>query len=101
MTKGSISIHHLVGFGKYGTVGMDFAVSVVLGMLGGWWLDGKFGSSPWLMIAGMVMGVAVGFNLLFKTVKKLNMELDRAATRQDATKQDDDEREHHTTERRG
>lgn len=77
---------------------MDFAVSVVLGMLGGWWLDGKFGWSPWLTIAGMVMGVAVGFNLLFKTVKELNKELEQDETRRRATKQEDDERKHHTTE---
>ena len=77
---------------------MDFAVSVVLGMLGGWWLDSKLGWSPWLTIAGMVMGVAVGFNLLFKTVRELNKELEQDETRRRATKQEDDERKHHTTE---
>jgi F0F1-type ATP synthase assembly protein I len=36
-------------------------VSPILGALIGRWLDGKLGTAPWLLIAGLVMGfVAAG-----------------------------------------
>ena len=77
VTKQSTSVHHLVGVGKYGTIGLDFALPVVLGMYLGWWLDRKYGFSPWLTISGTALGVAVGINLLVKTVKELNRQLER------------------------
>ena len=36
------------------------APMVGLGLLG-WWLDGKFGSAPWVMVAGLLLGMIGGF----------------------------------------
>jgi F0F1-type ATP synthase assembly protein I len=33
---------------------------------GGWWLDGKYQTSPLFFIGGIFLGLAVGFNSLFK-----------------------------------
>ncbi len=34
--------------------------AVLLLGLGGWWLDGRFGTSPWLTTIGLLAGVVVG-----------------------------------------
>jgi len=34
----------------------------------GIWLDGKFGTSPWLTLLGVVFGMTGGFISFFKTV---------------------------------
>lgn len=37
-------------------------VAPMLGLGGlGWWLDGKFGTGPWVMVAGLLLGMAGGF----------------------------------------
>ena len=32
----------------------------------GYWLDGKFSTGPWLMLAGAIVGVALGFYEMIK-----------------------------------
>jgi len=39
------------------TTGMEVGVGVALGALGGWWLDGKYDTAPWGMLAGLTLGV--------------------------------------------
>ena len=70
-------MHNLKGIGAYGTVGLDFAVAVAICLYGGWWLDKKLGTNPWLMIVGLVLGVVVGFNVLYKAAKRLKEETER------------------------
>lgn len=70
-------MHRFKGIGTYGTVGLDFAVAVVIGFLGGWWLDNKLGSKPWLSVVGLLLGVAAGFNLLFKAAKRMREEAEQ------------------------
>ena len=65
------------GIGTYATVGLDFAVAIAIGLYAGWWLDKKLGSTPWLMIIGLLFGVAAGFNLLFKAAKRMREETER------------------------
>ncbi|MCL2823032.1 MAG: AtpZ/AtpI family protein [Polyangiaceae bacterium] len=64
---GSIGI-----LGRYAAMGLDFVVAIAIGFGCGWWLDGKLGFSPWLTIAGLVFGVAAGFNTVFKLTQKLS-----------------------------
>lgn len=81
----------LRSIGAASTVGLDIAVSVVLGLLVGSWLDRKYGWAPWGVIAGLVLGTATGFNMLFKTAKKMQ----RQATHEQQQQQDEQ------TERQG
>jgi F0F1-type ATP synthase assembly protein I len=37
--------------------GVELAAVVGIGTLGGWWLDAKCGTTPWLMIAGLAIGL--------------------------------------------
>jgi ATP synthase protein I len=51
-------------------VGLEMGISVVVGLLGGRWLDDKAGTAPWLMITGLLMGVFAGFRGLFRVAKE-------------------------------
>ena len=42
------------------TLGMEFALSEVLGALGGWWIDQKLGTLPWCLLMGVFLGFTVG-----------------------------------------
>jgi ATP synthase protein I len=52
----------------YLTIGTSFAASVLLGVGLGYWLDRKLGTSPWLLLAGSMLGLAAGFLQFVKTV---------------------------------
>ncbi len=61
------------GAGKFAmaSVGIEFGVIVVLFFLGGRWLDGKFGTEPWLAAAAALLGVALGMYRLIRGVTRL------------------------------
>ena len=42
-------------------IGFFIAGSIILGVLGGLWLDNKFNTKPILVIVGLVLGVIVAF----------------------------------------
>ena len=54
--------------GVYSGVGLTLVVSTVLGLWGGHALDGWLGSSPWLTLIGLLLGIASGFVNLFRAV---------------------------------
>jgi ATP synthase protein I len=56
-------------FARLGAVGMELAVSTVVGLLGGRWLDQKLSTEPFLTIVGLLLGVAAGFLSLFRALK--------------------------------
>jgi F0F1-type ATP synthase assembly protein I len=64
--------------GTLGHVGIMFPVSIAFGMLIGRWLDGKFDTAPWLMLAGFVVGVGAALRELLRA----------AATLEDPTDED-------------
>jgi ATP synthase protein I len=47
-------------------VGLTLVISTVLGLWGGYVLDRWLGSSPWLMLVGLLLGIASGFINLFR-----------------------------------
>jgi len=61
------------------SVGLELGLSVVLGVLFGRWLDGKLGTTPWLMIAFLALGLFAGFRSVLRAVRRL----DRAAEAED------------------
>ena len=42
-------------------IGWYFAVSIVAGVLGGFYLDKLAGTTPWLTLLGMLLGFAIAF----------------------------------------
>lgn len=55
--------------GLYGAVGIQLAASVVAGLAIGNWLDGKWGTSPWLAITGTLLGTVGGIWNLVRILK--------------------------------
>jgi F0F1-type ATP synthase assembly protein I len=52
---------------RYSGLGFQFAAVVGAFSLGGHWLDGRLGSSPWLLLVGVFAGFALGlYSLLSK-----------------------------------
>jgi F0F1-type ATP synthase assembly protein I len=56
------------------SVGIELSLSTVIGALGGRWLDGKLGTTPWLMISGLILGVFAGFRSLIRTARRATLE---------------------------
>lgn len=60
------------------SVGLELALSVIIGMLFGSWLDGKAGTTPWLMIAGVVFGFIAGMRAVFRHVRIADLDAARS-----------------------
>ena len=57
--------------GPYLGLGTTLAVTVLAGVLGGHWLDGRLGTEPMLLVLGGTLGLAAGLYHFFKTVAGL------------------------------
>ncbi len=47
-------------------VGIQFPVAMALGYFWGKWMDGLFGTEPWLTIIFSILGIIAGFVNLFR-----------------------------------
>ena len=52
--------------------GFSLFASVVAGLLAGWLLDRWLGTKPWLLVAGIVLGAAVGFYEFIRSTSKIS-----------------------------
>jgi F0F1-type ATP synthase assembly protein I len=53
------------GWVRYSGLGIELAGAVAGLTLVGYWIDGKFGTSPWGLLGGMAMGLIGGtYNLV-------------------------------------
>lgn len=64
----------LTAFAIYSVIGLQLALSVVLG----WWLGSKLDAylhtSPWLGLGGLLLGSIAGFVTLFRLIALRNRE---------------------------
>ena len=56
------------------SLGIEFAVSVILGTWAGYALDGKLGTGPWLLVAGAFAGFTLGFYMILRAAKNMSRE---------------------------
>ena len=49
-------------------LGFELVVPLLLGLFGGQWLDRRYGTAPWLLLAGVILGAVVGFLNLYRRV---------------------------------
>jgi ATP synthase protein I len=70
------------GFGRYGTVGLEFALSVLVGLWLGHWLDGKFATGGWLTFIGAAYGVAAGVRALYRAAQRATREAEELDRRE-------------------
>jgi len=52
------------------SVGLELGVAVIVSLLFGMWLDGKLGTTPWLMLAFLVIGLVAGFRNVLRAVAR-------------------------------
>jgi F0F1-type ATP synthase assembly protein I len=55
--------------GQAGAVGMEIILAVLVGYLGGQWLDRKLGTGPWFEWIGLVLGVGAAINALVRVTR--------------------------------
>jgi ATP synthase protein I len=60
--------------GNYGTLGLEIALSVVVGLFGGQWLDKKLGTGGWLTWIGFAYGLAAASRAIYRAVRKSTRE---------------------------
>lgn len=56
---------------RYSGLGLEMGTAVGLGVLLGWWLDGRLGSSPWGLLAGVALGFASAVWMIWRSVAAL------------------------------
>ena len=54
--------------GPYLSASWQLTGSVALWTFIGWFLDGRLGTRPWLLVSGAVLGVGLGFYLFFRAL---------------------------------
>ena len=59
-----------VAYGIYGAAGIQLALSTVGFLFIGNWLDGKYGTSPWLAVIGLIVGFVGGLVNLIRIVRR-------------------------------
>ncbi len=52
----------------FASVGFEMAASLLVLGFAGYWLDGRFGTEPWLLVAGLLVGIAVALVGLYRRV---------------------------------
>jgi F0F1-type ATP synthase assembly protein I len=52
---------------RYAGLGIELAAAVGLLSLLGWWVDGRFGTAPWGLVVGAIVGLVVGMANLLRT----------------------------------
>jgi ATP synthase protein I len=80
------------GLADYGTVGLDIVLSILVGFLGGRWLDGKLGAHGWLTVLGFAFGVVAGFRSLYRAAMKMRKQAEADDERERQTQNQDEHR---------
>jgi len=58
----------------YSSMGVELGLSVVVGFWLGSWLDGLFGTDPWLLFIFGFAGIAAGYRSLYRLHRRVQRE---------------------------
>src|SRR3982751_2778316 len=61
------------------SVGLELGIAVIVGLFAGMWLDNKLGTTPWLMLVLLVLGLVAGFRNVLRAVERA----EQAAAKED------------------
>lgn len=64
-------------FADVSTLGLEISLCIVLGAAGGWWLDEKFGTEPWLQGLGLMLGIAAAGKAVWRVLKTVKRDLNQ------------------------
>lgn len=75
------------GINRYTTVGLEFGLSLLVGLFGGRWLQAKLGTGNWLTFVGFGFGVAAGYRAIYRAAKAANRDAEREEAAERAERQ--------------
>ncbi len=82
------------GIGSYATVGLEFGLSLLLGLFAGRWLDRELGTGPWLALLGFGFGIAAGYRAIYRAAKAANREAEAEEAREREERKKYHDRDH-------
>lgn len=59
---------------RYSAVGIEMAAAVAIGTLGGLWLDGKLGTTPYLFWFGLAVGIGAVVRTIVRVIKTTKLD---------------------------
>ncbi len=62
--------------GELASIGMTMVLATVIGLVAGYFADRWLGTSPWLTLIGLGLGIAAGFVSLFRAVREAERDFD-------------------------
>lgn len=65
--------------GEYAGLGLQFAVSILLFLYVGQWIDRRLGTEPWFMIAGVFTGAGASFYSMYRKLMAIQERDEREA----------------------
>lgn len=65
--------------GEYAGLGLQFAVSILVFLYAGQWLDRRLGTEPWFMIAGVFTGAGASFYSMYRKLMAIQERDERVA----------------------
>lgn len=65
------------GLASYATVGLEFGLSLLVGLFGGRWIDQRLGTAHWFTFIGFGFGIAAGYRAIYRAAKAANREANR------------------------
>lgn len=73
--------HYWKGYGRYGSIGLELVLSVLVGFGLGYWLDRQL-ETAWLKWVGLGFGVVTGYRSVWLALKRANRDAREAEQRQ-------------------
>jgi hypothetical protein len=67
--------------GRYGGVGIEFLLTILIVSWLGHWLDGRYSLHGWGLSVGFLLGVAVAFRNLIRVAGRMQRDIERAEAR--------------------
>ncbi|MCP3924770.1 MAG: AtpZ/AtpI family protein [Desulfobacterales bacterium] len=61
----------LMDAAKHSSLGLSVALSIVIGLFLGFWLDKVFDTEPVLMFVFLMLGIAAGFRNIWHEIRKI------------------------------
>jgi ATP synthase protein I len=61
----------LKAIGSFGTLGLEVVLCMLVGFLGGRWLDGRFGTAPYVSLVGLAFGIAAGVKAIVRSAREM------------------------------
>jgi ATP synthase protein I len=63
-------LRYLRELAYFASIGLSISLSIFIGLGLGVYLDGKFGTRPWLTLIGIGLGIAAGYRNIGLAIRK-------------------------------